>query len=331
MNAAGPRVDELRQRVEIRSLQLREMTVLDDLGWKRMEGGQFFEHLLIGTGSRLGLAFDGELQLLEEDDLKLLGGVDVELAPSEAVDFGDQFFEPLVQIDRLPPQLVGIDADAGLFDLSQQRDERSFQLPIQIPKALLAQLHSDQIGQPQREIGVLSRVLGDPVDRHVGHALLFFSGADQVGDRDAGRSEILLNQRVEAVRSGSRVKQVVADHRVDVDALGPHMNVVRVQEHQVELEILIDQPQRRAFEDRLEYFDHSRAVEQHAAKRPERRQIVRHPRLPTEGPANDAIRSRVEARCFQIEAEARLLFELIDEHGQLVGRVDGFPAASDWC
>ena len=54
-------------------------------------------------------------------------------------------------IAGLSPQFVSIDADAGLFDLGQQRDERSFEVPVQIPQTLLAQLDRDQIGQTARD------------------------------------------------------------------------------------------------------------------------------------------------------------------------------------
>ena len=72
MDAAGPLVDQRRQRVDVGALQLREPAVGQDLARQLVLGGELLEHALVGRVTGLGLLDDGQLELLEQDHLELL-------------------------------------------------------------------------------------------------------------------------------------------------------------------------------------------------------------------------------------------------------------------
>ena len=60
------RIHHLGQRVEIRSFELGELPLLDDLGRQRMLQGQPFEHVLVGARAGLRPLEDRQFQLLEQ-------------------------------------------------------------------------------------------------------------------------------------------------------------------------------------------------------------------------------------------------------------------------
>ena len=84
VNAARPRVDQRRQRVGIRRLELGECPVLDDLGGQLVAEGELLQHVGVGRVAGLGLPERRQLELLEEDGGELLGRADIELARPRA-------------------------------------------------------------------------------------------------------------------------------------------------------------------------------------------------------------------------------------------------------
>src|SRR5262249_41641702 len=93
MNAAGVRIDHLRQRIDVGALELGDAAMLKDLAWQggagMVEHGQFFQRLLVRArrAGDAGSPLHRQLQLLEEDLSQLNEGADVEWMAGEFVNF----------------------------------------------------------------------------------------------------------------------------------------------------------------------------------------------------------------------------------------------------
>src|SRR4030095_5398834 len=80
VDAACLRVDQLLKGIDVGALELGVLPVLDDLGWERVQRGQFFQHLGVHAGAGLRLLDDGEFQLVKEQLAKLNPRIDIEFA-----------------------------------------------------------------------------------------------------------------------------------------------------------------------------------------------------------------------------------------------------------
>ena len=116
------RVDERRQRVDVRALELRQRPVLDDLRGHRVQRRQLLQRVGVGRRAGLGLADHGQRQLAEQHLAELLGRVDVEGSARQARE------SPAPARPATCPtscadlaQLVGVERDAARLDLAPAR------------------------------------------------------------------------------------------------------------------------------------------------------------------------------------------------------------------
>src|SRR5262249_13699649 len=98
VDAARRRMDQARQSVAVRRLELGERAVLDDLGGQLVAEGELLEDVGVGRIARLGLLDRRQLELFEKHLGELLGRADVELAAGQRVDLARQRRERAVKL-----------------------------------------------------------------------------------------------------------------------------------------------------------------------------------------------------------------------------------------
>ena len=156
-------MDHLRQGVDVGALELGVLPVLDDLGRQRMQPGQLLQHVGVGAAGRSWSCLTHrQLQLVEQDLLKLLGRGDVELAarparrsPAPARSIRSPYLAAQLG------QPVDVDLDAVVLQLDQHVDQRHFQLVRTASRASLSSSRSARIGRSRQAThGVLARIVG---------------------------------------------------------------------------------------------------------------------------------------------------------------------------
>jgi uncharacterized protein (TIGR02231 family) len=89
--------------------------------------GQPLHRFDVGGGSGLRLFEDGKVQLLVQDDAKLLGRVDVELLARDLVDPGLNGIEPRFELFAHPFEKIPVQADAVVLHLEEHPEERKLE------------------------------------------------------------------------------------------------------------------------------------------------------------------------------------------------------------
>src|SRR5262249_4986477 len=124
VNAAGCRADELRQRVDIRVLQLLQLPPVEDAARQVVGERQLLEHF-DGCGGGPGLDVSLErrqLQLVKQDFRQLLGRIDIERFTGRLVNLGTERRQLLVDPLRLCGECRPVDSNAGAFHVGKHRN-----------------------------------------------------------------------------------------------------------------------------------------------------------------------------------------------------------------
>jgi len=124
MDAPGGGIDEPRERVHVRRLELRQLPVLDQQPRHFMSHRrELFQHLIVGRRTGLGLLEDRELVLLEQHVPQLRSGVDVEVGACGLVDRPLESGELAGKRSGDLAQAPDVDANATRFHVHQDGDE----------------------------------------------------------------------------------------------------------------------------------------------------------------------------------------------------------------
>ncbi len=116
-----------RQRIDVCAFELSVLPIIDDLRWQRVLTRQLLEHVHIRARSGLGPFQHRQLQLLEQNLLKLFGRSDVELLAGQFMDFAFQCQDPLTVLLAQRVELIFVDPHPVVFQLHQRH--RSAVLP----------------------------------------------------------------------------------------------------------------------------------------------------------------------------------------------------------
>ena len=125
-------IHQLRQRVDVRALQLLKRPPFEDEPRQLVRERQLFEDLDGGRRRfRLGVALERrQLQLVEQDLRELLGGVDVELLAGQLEDLRAARRQLALDVLRLRRERRAVHADARPFDRGEHRNERHLQVAV---------------------------------------------------------------------------------------------------------------------------------------------------------------------------------------------------------
>ena len=240
VHAAGVGVDELRQCVDVGSLELRQTPPLQHLARQIVDEGELFEHVHRGRGRlRLAGTLAGrELQLLEEDCRQLARRVDVERLAGEGVDLRLQRRQLRVHRHRLRAQRVDVEQYPGAFQVGEHGYERQLEVAVQRLEPVVGQPAAEVIGHLQRQVAPLARVLDHRVDRHVGGAERLRALADDLLERDRLVADRLQGQVAQVVARAGGVHQIAGNQRVEVEPV--QGDAVTAQEQNGLLEVVPD-------------------------------------------------------------------------------------------
>src|SRR5919204_1964589 len=145
VHAPGLGVDERRERVGVRALELLHLAVIEDLLHDRMRLAELLEDLRVrrvATAHRTTAA--RELQLREQQVLQLLRRVDLELVSDGVVRLALDPRDLTRELARKRCQVRKVDADPGLFHLDEHVDERHLDLVEQPPQAELVEVTREE-------------------------------------------------------------------------------------------------------------------------------------------------------------------------------------------
>ena len=240
--------------------------------------------------------------------------------PARLVDLRLDGRHPLGEFRRELSQPPHVDRDAGPLHPCQDRDQRPFEIGVEVPEALGADLGGQDLLDPPGGVGVLAGVLRDLRHIDLVHPELVLSLADQGRDRDHLVAEQPLGELVEAVVPLAALEQVTQDHRVGHGTVqlgaGPR------QGQHVVLEILADLLHGRIGQDRPQGFERRGEVEHASTGRPAHGQIIGLAGLPGEREADQVRPERIERGRLGVDAEPRLPSQFLEERGEQLRRID---------
>src|SRR5262245_12111354 len=95
MYAAGFRMDQNGEGIDIGVFEFRKLAVFNDLRRQRMRGGQLFENVGVGAWPSFGFLDNREAKFLKQDLRQLFRRTDVERMAGEFFDFLLKLREPL--------------------------------------------------------------------------------------------------------------------------------------------------------------------------------------------------------------------------------------------
>jgi hypothetical protein len=216
MNAAGFRIDQLRQLVSIGRLEFAQGAVVEDHLRQLVLYGQLLQHVL--RGGRLALrrlAQHRQLEAVVEHLLDLLRRADIERGAGQLEGLLLELFHLLRQPLAMPGEHAAVDANAVALHGGQHRHQGHFYLFEQLPQALfLRQPRPQRVVKPQRDVGVLGGVLHRLLYRDLVESQLAFSLARHLLVADHPVTEVLQRQCVHVVAVGHRVQHVGFEHGV---------------------------------------------------------------------------------------------------------------------
>src|SRR5439155_461697 len=153
------RIDEPRQGVDVRGLELRQLAVLDQEARHLVpHRGELLEHVVIGGRSGLGLLEDRQLVLLEQHVAELRRRVDVEFGAGGPVDRPLELGELERELARDLPQPLEIDPHAAPLHLDEDGNERNLDLLEQPKQLVVLELGPERLAQPQHRLAVAAGV-----------------------------------------------------------------------------------------------------------------------------------------------------------------------------
>ena len=281
------------------------------------------EDLLVGLvlagGGFFGLV--EELQFFEEDLAELFGGVQIEGGTGEvgdaAVEFGGLFFELETEV----LEDGDVDGDAGIFHAGEDREEGGFDLGEDAILAAFGKEVAEEFGELPGDVGVFGGVvlqffgglLGD-----VSHGVLaeeVVLTADEVGDRDGGVGEVGFGEVVHAVALLG-LDERVGEHGVEEGA--GDFEAVGEEDGEIELEVVTDFFDVGVGEEGAEFFENGGGFFWGAGEEDELAGVF----FGGKGDADDAGVAGVKGGGFEVETEAALVLEAVDEGGAFFGGAD---------
>ncbi len=223
VHAAGTRRDRLDQGVGVGAFQFAELAPVEQHAGQFVAlGGQVVEHAGVGRPVALGgLLAAGQAELAEQHVADLLGAAEVERAAHEFLGLGLIVGHAHGELLRQAAQAVRVDADPVAFHLGQHRRQGPLEGLVDAEQAFAHEARAQNVVKAQGDVGVLGRVAGRRVERHVLEALLRLAGPRHGLEGDRRVAEPQLAELVHAVAVQAALQHVGDQHGVvdrrDVD------------------------------------------------------------------------------------------------------------------
>src|SRR5665213_1836624 len=320
--ATGLAIDHLRQLVGVGRLELGEATVLEQQLRQRVIGGELLQHLLVRRwlpGG--GLLAHRQLHPGEQDLAELLGRRQVERLAGRLVRLLLERHCALAELAALRGELGTVHQHALPLHAKQHVAHRHFERAVDVRELGIAlDRRQEMMVQAQRDVGILARIIGGVLHRHLVESDLRRTLAGDIRIRDRLPVEVPPREVVHVVRlvrlEHVRLQQRVVRDAGELDAVvGEHVLVV--------LDILPDLGARCIGEPRRQVGEHAREVELvgRAGVAMRERDVARVAGRHGERQPDDLRLHRVEARRFGVEAHEIGIGDTL--HPARVGRLVG--------
>ncbi len=214
VDAPRPRMDERREGVRVRALELRELAVLQDLPRERVPEGQLLQDVHVGGVAGLRALERRQLQLLEEHDRELLRRVRVDRLPGELVDLPQERVELRVELLRQPAQALRVGPDPEPLHVGEDGDQRHLERLVEGRERVLAEQRPLGLGEPPHARRPGAGPRGNPRRVHVAHRRAGQERLERAGHPGPAR---LGRQLVERIPAPPGVQEIRRHRRV-VDA-----------------------------------------------------------------------------------------------------------------
>ena len=201
MHAAGTRVDELGQCIDVGGKKFFQGTMCQNFLDDGVLVAQGFEHLF-GGGilSRLGFAcLVRDFEFFEEHGADLFRRGDGKLVPGQCVDFPLERVQSGAEVVAGLAKCFGVEAHAVLFHAGEDGQQGHFDLRKHGGHVALHHLFAEQGVEAQRDVGIFARIVADVGRRQVAHVFLVATRADEFLDVDGAVVEQRLGKVVHVV------------------------------------------------------------------------------------------------------------------------------------
>jgi hypothetical protein len=274
VNTPGIGVHELRQRIDVRALQLHQPAPLEDLPRDVMRQRQLLEHFHRSRRRPRGPGpfQHGQLELVEENLRELFRRVDVELAAGHLEDRRRTLRELLIHLQRLRRQRATLQPDARALDRHEHRNERQLEPFVELVELFFHEQRAYRGRDLPDEIRALAGIVERGFDRHIGERQGLHTAAAHVLFGQRLVAGVLEREILNQVPRPRRVEQVARQHRVHVEPA--QRDAVSREDDRVELQIVPLLLDGLVFEDRPER--RQRGVERQAGGIAERPVADRH-------------------------------------------------------
>ena len=186
-----------------------------------------------------GLAYDGQLLLLEQDLLQLLWRTEIERSTGDIVRPGLELGHFLAELGALLSQHLSIHEYAALFHIEEHSHERLLDRLVYVSQRRdLFQLRPQRLVQLQRNVRILCGIGGGLFEIDLVEGQLFGTLAGDVLVVNRLFAQVLARNRVHVVSRGDAVEHVRLEHRVVRHACQP--NVVAREDMRIVLEVVPD-------------------------------------------------------------------------------------------
>ncbi len=261
VDAAGRGADLLDQRVGVGAGELLQLPPVEDDAGQRVAGdGQLLQHLGpggVGAGFRLS-ALAAQRHLVEQDLAQLLGRAEVEGAAGELdgllLELGHALGEDAGEL----VEAALVDGDAAHLHRRQHRWQRPLQRLVDRGQPLLEEAGLEVLPEAQRDGGMLARMVGGLLGRHLGEADARRTLAAHGLPGGGVVVEETLGDLVQAMAVAGAVQDIGQQHRVLDRGQG---DAVASQHGHGVLDVVADLEDRGVDEDGLQSVQHHRSVE----------------------------------------------------------------------
>ena len=204
------RIDQSSEPLGVRRAELFDLAVLEDLLDHRMRAAKLLEHRRVGGKTRPGAATAGQLELVEQERLQLLGRVDAEIVAHGVVGLALDSRDLTRELLPQRAQVREVHGDPRFLHFDEHVDERQLDVAVEPLEAEALELNSELFAKTRRRHRARAGT-GHPLVERGCAQRIFAVRHRQDGDLQL---QPFGGKILKRVVSAAGVDEVARDHRV---------------------------------------------------------------------------------------------------------------------